>query len=65
MAGLSAVVSGVGAEIGQSRTQSVVQQVQLTDQKPSGDSVRAAALKLIMSAIASPDSAGHDLDVLA
>ncbi len=65
MAGLSTIVSGVGAGTGQGRVQSVVQKVQLTDQKPATDNVRSAALKLIMSVISSQDSAGHDLDVLA
>ena len=65
MAGISAVVSSVGAGESQGRFQGIAPVSQLKDQEPTTDNPRAAALQLIMSAIAAPESAGHDLDVLA
>ena len=65
MAGLSAVVSSVGAGESQGGFQGIAPTSQLKDQKPTSDNPRSAALQLIMSAITTPESAGHDLDVLA
>ena len=65
MAGISAVVSSVGAGESQGRIQGIAPTSQLKDQEPTTDNARSAALQLIMSAISTPDSAGHDLDVLA
>lgn len=65
MAGLSAVVSSVGAGVSQVRFQDHDRSAQLKDQDRLDGDVRSAALQLIQRALIKPGTTGRDLDVLA
>lgn len=65
MAGVTDVVSGVGAGVSQIRFQSQASAPQMTEQMGNPSDVNTAVLRLIQKALMVSGTEGHDLDVLA